>query len=82
MTAVESCPFESMLQAQGGNEKNGDNDGHPDHFHKQNAEECHVESGPVPLQDDSFLKPGRIALAGVSAKYWPVPAASRPLGQM
>ena len=32
------------------------------------AEEAHVEPGPVPLQDDSFLKPGRIALAGVSAK--------------
>ena len=32
------------------------------------SEEAHVESAPVPLQDDNFLKPGRIALAGVSAK--------------
>ena len=32
------------------------------------SEEAHVEPCPVPLQDDSFLKPGRIALAGVSAK--------------
>jgi acyl-CoA synthetase (NDP forming) len=30
--------------------------------------EAHIEPCPVPLQDDSFLKPGRIALAGVSAK--------------
>jgi acyl-CoA synthetase (NDP forming) len=32
------------------------------------AEETHVETSPVPFQDDSFLKPSRIALAGVSAK--------------
>jgi len=32
------------------------------------SEEAHVEPRPVPLQDDSFLNPGRIALAGVSAK--------------
>jgi acyl-CoA synthetase (NDP forming) len=32
------------------------------------SEEAHVEPCPVPLQDDSFLKPRRIALAGVSAK--------------
>jgi acyl-CoA synthetase (NDP forming) len=30
--------------------------------------EVHDEACPVPLQDDSFLKPRRIALAGVSAK--------------
>ena len=30
--------------------------------------EVHGETCPVPLQDDSFLKPRRIALAGVSAK--------------
>jgi len=30
--------------------------------------EAHEETGPVPLQDDSFLNPRRIALAGVSAK--------------
>jgi len=30
--------------------------------------EVHAETCPVPLQDDSFLKPRRIALAGVSAK--------------
>ena len=30
--------------------------------------ETHAESCPVPLQDDSFLDPRRIALAGVSAK--------------
>jgi len=32
------------------------------------SEEAHAEPCPVPVQDDSFLKPGRIALAGVSAK--------------
>ncbi|MCP5092603.1 MAG: hypothetical protein GY949_16955, partial [Gammaproteobacteria bacterium] len=32
------------------------------------SEEDYVEPSPVPLQDDSFLKPGRIAVAGVSAK--------------
>jgi hypothetical protein len=32
------------------------------------TEEALVEPGPVPFQDDSFLNPGRIALAGVSAK--------------
>ncbi len=32
------------------------------------AAEAHDEACPVPLQDDSFLKPRRIALAGVSAK--------------
>ena len=32
------------------------------------SEEAFVESRPVPMQDDNFLKPGRIALAGVSAK--------------
>jgi len=32
------------------------------------SEEGHVETCPVPLHDDSFLKPRRIALAGVSAK--------------
>jgi acyl-CoA synthetase (NDP forming) len=32
------------------------------------AAEDHEESCPVPLQDDSFLNPRRIALAGVSAK--------------
>jgi acyl-CoA synthetase (NDP forming) len=32
------------------------------------SEEASLEPRPVPLQDDSFLKPGRIALAGVSAK--------------
>jgi len=30
--------------------------------------EAHEEACPVPLQDDSFLNPRRIALAGVSAK--------------
>jgi acyl-CoA synthetase (NDP forming) len=33
------------------------------------SEETHVEPDPVPLQDDNFLKPSRIALAGVSAKF-------------
>jgi len=32
------------------------------------SEEAHVEPDPVPLQDDNFLRPARIALAGVSAK--------------
>ncbi|MDH4004600.1 MAG: acetate--CoA ligase family protein [Gammaproteobacteria bacterium] len=32
------------------------------------ATEAHEETYPVPLQDDSFLHPRRIALAGVSAK--------------
>jgi len=32
------------------------------------SEEVFVEPSPVPLQDDSFLRPSRIALAGVSAK--------------
>jgi len=32
------------------------------------AVEMHEETCPVPLQDDSFLNPKRIALAGVSAK--------------
>ncbi|NOR67623.1 MAG: hypothetical protein GQ528_09745 [Woeseiaceae bacterium] len=32
------------------------------------SEEAHVELCAVPFQDDSFLAPGRIALAGVSAK--------------
>ncbi len=34
----------------------------------QRAAGIHEETCPVPLQDDSFLKPRRIALAGVSAK--------------
>jgi acyl-CoA synthetase (NDP forming) len=32
------------------------------------SEEAYVESDPVPFKDGNFLKPGRIALAGVSAK--------------
>jgi len=32
------------------------------------SEEAFVESRQVPMQDDNILKPGRIALAGVSAK--------------
>ena len=31
------------------------------------SEEAHAEPAPVPLQDDSFLNPKRIAVAGVSA---------------
>jgi acyl-CoA synthetase (NDP forming) len=32
------------------------------------SSETHAEPCPVPLQDDNFLKPRRIAIAGVSAK--------------
>ncbi|HSM32195.1 MAG TPA: acetate--CoA ligase family protein, partial [Woeseiaceae bacterium] len=32
------------------------------------SKEAHEDACPVPLQDDSFLKPRRIALAGVSVK--------------